>query len=114
MVAGRPKRLPITLEMESGAPNGLPIALEMELRPRNGLPITLEMEFAPPNGLPIALEMEFPSEMAFQSRWKWNLVDQLPFPTFLGKLTKTHAYNPHSSCKARNSASVMLFFSDLS
>ncbi len=67
--------------------NGLPITLEMELRPRNGLPITLEMEFAPPNELPIALEMEFPSEMAFQSRWKWNLLDPRPFPTF---------FKPHS------------------
>ena len=67
--------------------NGLPIALEMELRPRNGLPTALEMESRPRNGLPTALEMEFPSEMAFQSRWKWNLLDPRPFPTF---------FKPHS------------------
>ena len=62
--------------------NGLPIALEMELRPHNGLPTALEMELRPHNGLPITLEMEFPSEMGFQSRWKWNLLDPRPFPTF--------------------------------
>ena len=62
--------------------NGLPIALEMELRPRNGLPTALEMELRPRNGLPTALEMEFPSEMGFQSRWKWNCVRAIPFPTF--------------------------------
>ena len=53
----------------------------------NGLPIALEMELRPRNGLPTALEMEFPSEMAFQSRWKWNLLDPRPFPTF---------FKPHS------------------
>ena len=47
----------------------------MELRPRNGLPTALEMELRPHNGLPITLEMEFPSEMAFQSRWKWSTRD---------------------------------------
>ena len=81
------KRLPIALEMELCPHNGLPITLEMELCPRNGLPTALEMELRPRNGLPTALEMEFPSEMAFQSRWKWNLLDPRPFPTF---------FKPHS------------------
>ena len=75
MVAGRPKRLPITLEMVAGAPNGLPIALEMESVHQMGFQSRWKWNLV--------------HQMGFQSRWKWNLVDQLPFPTFLGKLTNT-------------------------
>ena len=104
MVAGRPKRLPITLEMESGAPNGLPIALEMESGAPNGLPITLEMESGAPDGLPITLEMEsgVPNGLPITLEMEFGR------PATISNVFR-QAYNPHSSCKARNSASVMLF-----
>ena len=37
------------------------------------------MPLRPRKRLPIALEMEFPSEMGFQSRWKWNCVHAMGF-----------------------------------
>ena len=64
----------------------------MPLRPRKRLPTALEMEF--PSEMAFQsrwkwncvhamgfqpLEMEFPSEMAFQSRWKWNCVHAMGF-----------------------------------
>ena len=37
------------------------------------------MPLRPRKRLPTALEMEFPTEMAFQSRWKWNCVHAMGF-----------------------------------
>ena len=37
------------------------------------------MPLRPRKRLPTELEMEFPSEMAFQSRWKWNCVHAMGF-----------------------------------
>ena len=54
----------------------------MPLRPRKKASNRVGNGISVGNGLPIALEMElrpFPSEMAFQSRWKWNCVHAMGF-----------------------------------
>ena len=54
----------------------------MPLRPRKRLPTALEMEFPSEMGFQSRWKWNCVHTMGFQSRWKWNLLDPRPFPTF--------------------------------